>query len=166
MRVPKTVRSKRARVAVLAAAAAVTLSACFPPAPGPGPARADSVVADLLTHHQIVRATNLLPGFGVDPGMNANAQFHAERLASGAGCNLWHSSELGGWYAGFAAAENVACWNAGTGVCPADGSGLMSAWLNSPPHLQNILNGGYAWIGIGAACSNGRLFAVAHFRSP
>jgi uncharacterized protein YkwD len=98
--------------------------------------------------------------------MNANAQFHANRLlaASGGTCNnLFHSGELGSWYGGFAAAENVLCGNGG---CPGDGAGIVNAWMNSPEHAGNILNPAYAWIGVGISCNGALFFAVAHYRSP
>lgn len=96
--------------------------------------------------------------------MFANAQFHADRLArgGGGGCNLWHSSELGSWYAGHSAAENVAC----VGPCPGDvAQQMMGLWLNSPEHRANIYDPGFRYIGVGVACNGRAMFAVVHFRS-
>jgi uncharacterized protein YkwD len=147
----------------LALALAAAAAACVPsPAAGPP---AGGVVGDIINRHNAARADAGLPGFSVDPGMNAHAQFHADRLASGAGagasCYIGHSSELGAWYAGSYAAENVGC----IGPCPSDGAGFLNGWLNSPPHRANILNGRYGFIGVGVACNGHVMFAVVHFRS-
>ena len=72
-----------------------------------------------------------------------------------------HSSEIGTWYAGHYAGENVAC----IGPCPSNGTGFQNDWMNSPPHRANILNGRYAFVGVGIACNGSAMFAVVHFRS-
>jgi uncharacterized protein YkwD len=156
----------RARHAVLVAIALsiiVVGTACVPkPSAGPSGGGGGGVAGDLINRHNGARANAGLPGFMVDGAMNANAQFHANRLAAGSnGCNLWHSGELGGWYSGHAAGENVAC----LGPCPGDGGQLMSMWLNSPGHRANIMNGAFRYIGVGVACNGHAMYAVTHFRS-
>jgi uncharacterized protein YkwD len=96
--------------------------------------------------------------------MNANAQFHADRLAGagGGGCGLFHSGELGSWYAGHSSAENVAC----VGPCSGNAAQqFMGLWLNSPDHRANIFTPDFRFIGVGVACNGRELFAVVHFRS-
>jgi uncharacterized protein YkwD len=158
----RTVSRGQTRTATLvgiALALAVLGAACLPPAP-PGWVNPSN---DIIVRQNNARTGAGLPGFAGDAGMNANAQFHANRLAaaSGGACNLWHSSELGAWYAGFSAGENVAC----VPGCPSDGAAVVNAWLNSPGHRANIMKPGFHYIGAGAACAGGWMFAVTHFRS-
>jgi uncharacterized protein YkwD len=120
------------------------------------------VVGDIINGQNNARAQAGLPGFAVDGGMNANAQFHANRLAGGGSCgNLWHSGELGSWYAGHSAGENVGC----VSPCPGSGGGFVSMWLNSAAHRANIMNGGFRYIGVGATCNGRAMFAVVQFRN-
>jgi uncharacterized protein YkwD len=155
-------RARRGALVVIALTLVVVGAACRP-SPSAGPAASSSPINDIVGRHNGARAQAGLPQFAVDGGMNANAQFHAERLASSGGgsCGLWHSGELGGWYGGHAAAENVAC----VGPCPSNGAQMMSMWLNSPEHRGNIFNGGYRYIGVGVACNGRAMYAVVHFRS-
>lgn len=162
-----SVRDRRlhARHAVLVAiglAIIVVGTACVP-TPSAGPSGGGGVAGDIINRHNGARANAGLPGFSVDGAMNANAQFHANRLAGGSnGCgNLWHSGELGAWYSGHAAGENVAC----LGPCPGDGAQMMSMWLNSSEHRANILNGAFRYMGVGVACNGHIMMAVVHFRS-
>ena len=122
-------------------------------------------MGDIVNLHNQVRANAGLPGLTIDPGMNAHAQFHADRMATMGGnpCLIAHSSqtELSTWYAGKYSAENVAC----IGPCPSDGAGFQKSWMDSPPHRANILNGRYAFVGVGITCDGPAMFAVVHFRS-
>jgi uncharacterized protein YkwD len=122
-------------------------------------------VSDIVNGHNQARANAGVPGLSVDPGMNPHAQFHADRLADMGGnpCVIAHSSkiELGAWYAGHDAAENVGC----IGPCPSNGAGFQKGWMNSPPHRASMLNDKYAFVGVGVACNGRAMFAVVHFRS-
>ena len=145
----------------------VVVGAACAPKPAAGPAASSGgggPVGDIINRLNSARAQAGLPGFAVDGGMNANAQMHANRMAGGGGggCgNLYHSPELGGWYAGHSAGENVGC----ASPCPGDGSKFTSMWLSSPPHRANIMNGGFRYIGVGAACNGGAMYAVVQFRN-
>lgn len=158
-------RARRGALVVAVLSLTVLGAACVPnPSAAPPPQQASGgPVGSIINALNGARGQAGLPGFAVDGGMNGNAQFHANRLASGGGgCgNLWHSGEIGQWYAGHAAAENVACFS----PCISDGGQFVSMWLNSPPHRANILDGGYHYVGVGAACNGGAMYAVAHFRS-
>ena len=153
-------RARGGALIVIVLALVVLASACVPrPSGGPAPA-SGGPVNDLVNRHNGARANAGLPGFAVDPGLNGYAQFHAERLAGGGGqCNLWHSGELASWYPGHAAAENIAC----VGPCPSNGAAAMSMFLNSPTHVANILDGGFRYIGAGAACNGRVMFFVVHY---
>jgi uncharacterized protein YkwD len=157
-------RARRFALVAIASLLVVVGAACRPPAASaPSSQGGGALLSDIVNRHEGARASAGLPQLAVDPGMNGHAQFHADRLAASAGgsCNIWHSGELGGWYAGHAAGENIAC----LGPCPSNGGQLMSMWLNSPEHRANIYNGGFRYMGVGAACNGRVLFAVVHFRS-
>ena len=95
--------------------------------------------------------------------MNGLAEYHAKRLAMTRGEQLQHLAQRRArlLVRGALRGENVACWPG----CPADGGGIVGMWLNSPGHRANIMNGGFRFIGVGAYCSWGRTFAVAHYRN-
>lgn len=152
-------RPRSVRLTLLGVVAAIALTACL--APAVTVTRADSVIADLIQRHQAVRE----PDFQVSSSMSSYAQYHAERLAKNSACSTSHSPELGQWYAGYTAAENVVCWAQPTG-CPSDGKVLMDAWLNSPTHRSHIFDTRCTWLGVGAACGGGKIVAVAQYRSP
>ncbi|HEY8217319.1 MAG TPA: CAP domain-containing protein [Acidimicrobiia bacterium] len=164
----RALRARRGALVVAALALVVLTAACVPaPSAGPPPASSGGGggggAGGIVNGLNAARAQAGLPGFAVDGGMNGNAQFHANRLASGGGgCNnLWHSGELGAWYAGHASGENVACIS----PCQGNAGVVVGMWLNSPPHRANILNGGYSFVGVGVACNSGAMYAVAQFRS-
>jgi len=149
----------------MALCAFVLVAACGPPDPPPpppaplSPAAAD--VADRANHLRSLRGT---PSLQADASLRANAQFHADRLAAGATTcfgTLWHSPELSSWYAGFTAAENIACI---TG-CPSDGAAAVDLWWNDPPHRDNMMRADFTRIGVATRCSGSVEMVVAHFRS-
>lgn len=147
--------------------AVALLAACgpsVPPAP-PAPPIASTPQAD-----DIVARTNYLRSLGgqgamtVDGGMQAHAQAHAARLAAGArSCAgaLWHSPELGSWYPGRSAAENLAC----VPGCPKDGGQAFQLWWDSPLHHANMMNPAYGFIGTAAHCNGSIMVVVGQYRS-
>jgi uncharacterized protein YkwD len=138
-----------------------TAASAAPPQAAPP---AGAIVDDIVNGHNQARANAGLPPLSVDPEMNVHAQFHADRLANAGAsdpCTITHSSEIGTWYAGHYAGENIAC----VYPCPSNGALFMNRWMNSAPHRANILNGKYAFLGVGIACNGREMFAVAHFRS-
>lgn len=52
-----------------------------------------------------------------------------------------------------------------TGMNP-DGQAITTSWMNSQGHRENILNTGFAEIGIGVTYSNGKLHATQIFYTP
>jgi uncharacterized protein YkwD len=158
-------RTRWGAIVAVVLALAVLGAACAPkPAAGPSASGGSGIVGDIINRLNSARAQAGLPGFAVDGGMNANAQMHANRMAAGGGggCgNLYHSPELGAWYAGHSAGENVAC----ASPCPGNGGQFVSMWLSSPPHRANIMNGGFRYIGVGAACNGRAMYAAVQFRN-
>jgi uncharacterized protein YkwD len=140
--------------------AVVTLVAACAPAPPPS----SPASSDIVERHNHLRGLSGLGPFSVDGGMQGNAQFHADRLAASVqSCAqpLWHSGELGAWYGGFFAGENVAC----VPGCPGDGKAIFDMWWNSPPHQANIVNPRYTVLGVATQCNGNVMIAVAHYRS-
>ena len=149
-------------LSVLVLLLALFAAACGPTPDPPPPA--SPAAQDMVARHNYVRGLNGLGALSVDANMQTNAQFHADRLATGAtNCaTLWHSSELGAWYPGYASGENVACVSG----CPDDAQRTFDLWLNSPGHAANVYNGGFGWIGVGVSCNGSVQMVVAHYRSP
>lgn len=103
-------------------------------------------VVDLVNAYR--RQAGLAP-LHVNPSLTSAAQSYANVLASG-GC-FGHScgSDLGSrvWWAGYPSCrigENIA----GGQRSP---EAAMATWMNSWAHRNNILNAGYAEIGVGVA---------------
>lgn len=137
------------------------VAACAPPPPPPSSSPA---ATDIVERHNYLRGLSGLGAFTVDGGMQANAQFHADRVAGSVrSCSqaLWHSGELGAWYGGHFAGENVAC----VPGCPNDGKAVFDMWWNSPPHHANIVRPSYTFLGVATSCNGSVMIAVAHYRS-
>jgi len=156
----RTRRTRRIVLVGLALCALVLVTACGPDAPPPPPSPA---AADILARHNYLRGLNGMGGLSVDGAMQANAQFHADRLAAGAtGCgSLWHSPELASWYPGVLAGENISCV---TG-CPTSGEQPFNLWMSSPPHKANILRPEFTDVGIATSCNGAVMMVVAQYRS-
>jgi uncharacterized protein YkwD len=154
-------RARRITVVVGLLLGALVLAACTPAAPPP----MSPAVADMVERHNYLRGLNGLAGLAVDGGAQANAQFHADRLASRPGscaqAPLWHSGELGSWYPGTTAGENVAC----VPGCPNDANQAFDMWLASPGHSANIFRPAFGAIGVGIACNGTVQFVVAQYHS-
>ncbi len=116
------------------------------------------------------RIQNALPGLMIDPVLVKAAQEKADDEAakgyfahtSPEGIDSWHWFAQAGYsftYAG----ENLA-------VDFTDSTAVMSAWMNSPTHRANILNGHYTQIGIATASGmyegHPTIFVVQEFGSP
>jgi uncharacterized protein YkwD len=153
-------RHRRLRRIVLICAAVVALflvAACGPPAPA---------AQNMIDRHNFARTQRSLAPLNVDVAAQIRAQMHADRVAAGfpGSCSsgqLWHSGELGSWYAGMRAGENAACV---TG-CPADGAAAFDMWLNSPGHAANVFSPDYRWIGVATACTGTVQIVIAQYHS-
>ena len=133
-------------------------AAGVPPSPAPAPAcdGSGSAVIDAMNGDRAANGLGALCGNGQLAGF---AQSWANWMAQNQ--TLTHQ-DLGGILAGTAfnsVAENIL-----------DGPGGMSAgqmesaWMQSPSHRENILNGGYRAAGVGIAySSDGRIWVVVDF---
>jgi uncharacterized protein YkwD len=146
---------RRALVVVIALLLAFSLAAC------------KSTPHNLGQHRKVIRQKHNEKRSNRGVGSLARskyahdrAQEAANRIASesGGGCVLRHTdgNRLLGWY-GAATAENLACI---TGCI--DSGAAFKSWWKSPPHRQNILNGGYHRIGVGIQCVGSRSYFAVH----
>lgn len=131
------------------------------PAPNPGCGGSGA-----YGRHNYYRCQYGLSELGQNGTLAGYAQQWASQLASESpptGCAISHSN-LGQWYSGVAAAENVVCST--YSPCAGAGSWAVDAWMNSPSHRTNILNPLYHNVGVGAACAaSGATYVVAHYTS-
>ena len=135
------------------------VAACAPP-----PSPSLSVVEnDVYAKHFVLRAAQHLPELVLDDSMSARAQAWADGLAKpGNDCGALQHSNIQATYAGFSAAENIACVSG----CPDNATVPWNMWLNSPGHYTNIVNPAYERIGIGVTCNGAVEMFVVQFRSP
>lgn len=74
---------------------------------------------------------------------------------------IWDIAKRDGWrYSKIG--ENI---YTSTGMNP-DGQAITTSWMNSQGHRENILNSGFAEIGIGVVYKNGKLYATQIFYTP
>ncbi len=119
------------------------LSGCFSPPAG-----------DALTLLNRDRTSYGLPPLRVHSQLQSKAQNWAARLAREN--RLYHSDLTSGV---------PSCWtglgeNVGYGSSVAQ---VQAAYMNSPAHRANILNGRFDWVGVGVAWNNGRVYTVQVF---
>jgi uncharacterized protein YkwD len=156
------------RVSAAAAVIAVGLlaAACGvqedPPPPGCPGAPPDPIAATVLNRTNADRGAR---GFG---GLSWNARLAClaqEWSAVQAGNGTMAHRDLGAVIAspGFGAYSGLA-ENVFVGPGSVDGNGIHGAWMNSPPHFNNIM-GNYDSMGFGWAKTgdNSRLFATEYF---
>lgn len=91
-------------------------------------------IRDLVSLHNAERARRSLPPLVEDPTLSQAAQAQADAQASVG--RMHHASRLTG------SAENVAAGQSSE-------TEVTNAWLNSPGHRSNILNGSFTRIGVG-----------------
>lgn len=122
--------------AVLALAVATTLFVAVPAAP----AGANDVPSWLGTLNSYRQSRGLAP-FVLDPELSGLAQQQAQAMANRG--QLFHTPNLA---AGVSSNWTKLGENVGMG---GDLPIIWDAFLNSPPHLNNIVDGGYTHVGIG-----------------
>ena len=136
---------------ITAAIGAGTLAAFLPmcaPAPAPAPATVQEQVITITNQR---RADNGLAPLTINPTLTAAAQAHAADQAS---VDTMSHTGTDGSDAGtriVASGYPTQAWgeNVAGGYNTADA--VMTAWMNSPGHRANILNGTFTQIGIGLA---------------
>jgi hypothetical protein len=139
-------------VTVLIATLLVTL------APSPEAARADSSLeAEFVAAVNRERASAGLPALSVAGDLTAVARRHSVRMADQN--NLHHNPNLGSDVSGWQkVGENV---GRGPSV-----SSIHSAFMSSPGHKRNILDGDWTQVGIGVEVRGSTIWVTEVFRLP
>ena len=136
------------RLSALALAAGVASCATGPKEPSTPSNGEDQTAASLPLVNQL-RAKNGLPPLTVDPAATAAALFQAKRMAAAG--KMKHVMGIADGFGPrvkasgvqLPAAENIAT---GQQTVPA----VVTAWINSPHHLENML-GRYSGLGVAVA---------------
>lgn len=102
-----------------------------------------SIDDKLISQHNYVRGLNGLAAFTKNGKLTQAARNHAHRMATGLGLSHdgWDTEIRAQGYAGTYIGQNIASG------CSQDS--CINAWMNSPPHRANILNGHFDAMGVG-----------------
>jgi uncharacterized protein YkwD len=109
---------------------------------------------------QVFKATNNsragsgLPKLRLNRAMSQVARRHS--LAMARAGDLFHTINVSDYLAGVA--WNT--WGENIGFTPGDVASLQQAFMNSPPHRENILNGAFQQVAIGAVRVDGTLWVT------
>jgi hypothetical protein len=101
-----------------------------------------------------LRASRGLAGLGTHPVLTAKAQAWAANMA--ARNTLYHSNLADGVTVGW----NKLGENVGYGP---DVNRVFQAFVNSPPHFANMVDGAFQWVGVGVAYGGGRMWVAVEF---
>lgn len=124
------------------------------PIPVPFQARAEAYEADFLARINSLRATKGLPALALHSNLVAKADDWARVMA--AEIRIWHSR----------VPDNiVADWkklgeNVGTGGSV---GAIHDAFVDSPAHYRNLMDGDFTYIGVGVALSGATVFVAEVF---
>jgi uncharacterized protein YkwD len=158
----KVQRSRKRRFAVLLAAALVAMAAtaCFPnTSPNPPADPVDNAVFQAMNANRVaagVPAMQWSPKLANTAGKwsanesTVNSMYHQDLSA------LLYSSDYNGWST---LGENLLV---GPGNMSA--TDMETAWMNSPAHRANIMNGSFDAVGVGHVWGpDGRIWVVVDF---
>ena len=156
-------RGVRKRVAIVVAVLAIGVgaSACFPDiTPGIGPS--DPLKSEVLRHMNYDRAIRGVPQMHYSPKLDNLAGNWAWAMATVYGFvhqdlgSILRGPDFAGWYT---LGENIL-----VGPGNMNAGQMEAAWMNSPGHRANILNGNFNAAGVGYfGGPDGRLFVVVNF---
>jgi uncharacterized protein YkwD len=154
----------RSTVAAIAVAATVFVGLIPSPVRAtPRPARAHARIGIGADAWQLFRATNESRGrFGV-PELTLNREMsqaaRRHSLAMARADELFHTGEVGVYLDGI----SWHAWGENVGFTPGDVDSLEDAFMESPPHRTNVLNGGFRHVAIGAVRVDGVLWVTVFF---
>jgi uncharacterized protein YkwD len=167
MRVPRTLGAYGMTVALSLFGASALLPRCAPTAPSPGVVLNSVPTSDCIARTNAERTKRGMVALKIDTRVAAAARVHSAYQArtysmthtgsngSNAQDRMLSSGYASGWWG-----ENVA---AGQRDCAV----VVTAWMGSLHHRENILNPHFTVIGIGAVRSpNGALYWTMDLASP
>jgi uncharacterized protein YkwD len=112
---------------------------------------------------QVFKATNAsrsgshLAKLQLNRAMSQVARRHS--LAMARAGELFHTSDVGVYLDGV----EWHAWGENVGYTPGDVASLQQAFMDSPPHRENILNGAFHQVAIGAVRVDGTLWVTVFF---
>lgn len=153
--------TRRARLLASAVVIATLTTGCFVGASSPsaGPP-AGGITRQLFDLTNADRAGQGLPALQWDSQLGGLAQGWSEHMGSTGNFAHRNLNEVLSRpdYSRFQRlGENIL-----VGTCSTSAGEIQRTWMNSPAHRANIL-GSYTMIGIGAVCTNGRLWVTQNF---
>ena len=150
--------------ASVAVTAALVLSLSPPPvAASPLHARAQFRVAVGTEAWQVFKATNAsragsrMPKLQLNRAMSQIARRHSLAMAHAG--TLFHTTDVSLYLNGI----DWHVWGENVGYAPGDVASLQQAFMDSPPHRENILNRAFQRVAIGAVRVNGTLWVTVFF---
>jgi uncharacterized protein YkwD len=163
MPVTKHLFDKRVAAVLMTALVALGVSSCAAPAaapPGPGQSAsgAEGAIVDAMNQD---RAAAGLGGLSYNDQLAGSGRAWSDNIANSG--SLFHQNlsallSQPGWSGYRTLGENLL-------VGPDSmGAGQMeAAWMNSPGHRANILNGSFTMVGVGITHSGGRVWVAVEF---
>ena len=148
----------RSIVGVTLILATTTLSGAIAPPALAGPRQRDAFRHQMLTVTNGSRLAHHVGSLSLNARISALAQRHSAQMAKRG--YLFHTSNVGTYLAGVswhAWGENVG-YTQGGAV-----SDLQKAFMQSPVHRDNILNGAYRHVAIGTVSRDGSLWVTVFF---
>lgn len=141
--------------------AAAALTAFVLGTPAIASAAGDPAVLDLINEQ---RAANGCGPLAQNPELVQAAQWHADDLAA----NGWRHNHIGSdgsqfWERINAAGYTNYTWTAENQAQDYSAQGVVTAWMNSLGHRDNLLNCAFTHAGVASASSDGATYTVADF---
>ena len=150
--------------ASVAVSVALVLSLSPPPvAASPLHARTNVRVQVGTDAWQVFKATNAsragshLAALKLNRAMSQVARRHSLAMAHAG--KLFHTTDVSVYLDGI----DWHAWGENVGYTPGDVAGLQQAFIDSPPHRENILNGAFQQVAIGAVRVDGTLWVTVFF---
>lgn len=142
---------------ILVVLAALSLGACVPLHGGARqPATSGCDTSLVVQRTNSARSHNGIGPLAKNGQLDQAAYSHSVKMSQvGMTHDGWYDEIKQSGYPGSTAGQNVAYGYSAPGV--------VDAWMNSPGHRQNILNGAFHDIGVGCVSSNGVLWWTQDF---
>jgi uncharacterized protein YkwD len=148
---------------VSAALVATATPALARPSAAPAATRAHARIEIGKDAWQLFRATNAsrgrfdVPKLLLDREMSAVARRHSAAMARAGG--LFHTTDVDVYLHGI----DWHIWGENVGYTPWDVASVQQAFMDSPPHRENILNRSFRHVAIGTVRVDGTLWVTVFF---
>jgi uncharacterized protein YkwD len=132
-------------------------SIAAPAAPGPARLAIGSETWQMFKATNASRGRYDLPQLRLNRELSEIARRHSLAMASTD--QLFHTTDVDLYLHGIA----WHVWGENVGYAPGDAQSLQQAFMNSPPHRENILNRAFRHVAIGAVRVHGTLWVTVFF---